>query len=103
MSYITGNQNNGGICATKINRSHNKNDIEYLGDWISHIKVIKFKGKDKYLESLNKDLQEINNGIEDNIEKELEEKYKNEINNLKPGHHDFQLLDKCFTTMKTKM
>jgi hypothetical protein len=38
----------------------------------------------------------------DNIEKELEEKYKDEIDNLKV-FHDTNLLYKCFTTMKTKM
>jgi hypothetical protein len=35
----------------------------------------------------------------DNIEKELEEKYKDEIDNLKISHY-INLLDKCFTTMK---
>jgi hypothetical protein len=39
----------------------------------------------------------------DYIEKELEEKYKDEIDNLKTYSHDFILLDKCFTTMKTHM
>jgi hypothetical protein len=38
----------------------------------------------------------------ENIEKKLEEKYKEEIYNLKETH-DCNLLDKCFTTMKTKM
>jgi hypothetical protein len=40
--------------------------------------------------------------IDDNIEKELEEKYKDEIDNLKTSH-DINLLDKCFTKYKSKM
>jgi hypothetical protein len=50
-------------------------------------------------------IEYLNNSIDDNsdnIEKELEEKYKEEIDNLKIAH-DSNLLDKCFTTMKTKM
>jgi hypothetical protein len=38
----------------------------------------------------------------DNIEKELEEKHKDTFEYLKETH-GFNLLDKCFTTMKSKM
>jgi hypothetical protein len=50
-------------------------------------------------------LEYLNNTDDDsfNIEKELEEKDKDEIDNLKKYSHYFKLLDKCFTTMKTKM
>jgi hypothetical protein len=40
------NMNNKGICAAKINKKHNKHDIEYLEDWIAHVNVITSKGKD---------------------------------------------------------
>jgi hypothetical protein len=69
--------------------------------------VIEINTKDKediiithiehFLEYLNQTSDE-----SDNIEKELEEKYKEEIDNLKAYTHNFHLLDKCFTTMKTK-
>jgi hypothetical protein len=34
------NQGNKGQCADKIDRQHDKKDIEYLEDWIAHIKSI---------------------------------------------------------------
>jgi hypothetical protein len=56
----------------------------------------------EYIQSLNKDLQTIQNEIDDNIEKELEEKHKDTFEYLKETR-DYNLLEKCFTTMKTKM
>ena len=96
------NMNNKGICADKIDRQHDKKDIEYLEDWIAHINVISIKKKDEYLKSLNDDLQKIQNEIDDNIEKELEEKHKDTFEYLKETH-DFNLINKTFTTMKSKM
>jgi valyl-tRNA synthetase len=57
--------NNRGVCIAKIDKKHNQNDIEYFGDWIAHFNVIKFNAKDKYLESLNNDLQLIKNEIKE--------------------------------------
>jgi hypothetical protein len=67
---------------------NNKDDEETILTQIEYI-----------LEYLNNSDDEIES---DNIEKELEEKNKDEIDNLKIAH-DCNLLDKCFTVMKTKM
>jgi hypothetical protein len=51
-------------------------------------------------------IEYLNNSINENsdkIEKELEEKYKDEIDNLKTYIPDNKLLDICSTAMKTKM
>jgi hypothetical protein len=52
------------------------------------------------LEYLNNSIDDIDNS--DTIEKELEEKHKDGIEYLKENH-DFNLLNKTFTTMKLKM
>jgi hypothetical protein len=72
LDYILENQGNKCQCFTKIDRKHYKIDIEYLEDMIDHIKLIKIKGKDEYLKSLNENLQLLKNEIDGNIE--LEEK-----------------------------
>jgi hypothetical protein len=66
------NQNNKGQCSAKIDRKHNKKDIEYREDWIVHVKSIPTKRekiitvkneKIKYLDLLNNDLQVIKNKV----------------------------------------
>jgi hypothetical protein len=66
------NQGNKGQCPDKIDRQHDKKDIEYLEDWIAHVKSISAKRekivtikneKMKYLDLLNASLQSINNEI----------------------------------------
>jgi transcription termination factor NusB len=66
---------------------NNKDQIETIINQIEYI-----------LEYLNSSIDKIDDNS-DNIEKELEEKYKDEIDNLKTCHNAI-LLDKCFTTMK---
>jgi hypothetical protein len=59
LGWVTSveNQNKKGRCLTKIDRKHDNFDIDYLEEWIIHIKLIKIKGKDEYIKSLNNDLQ----------------------------------------------
>jgi uncharacterized membrane protein len=65
---------------------NNKNDENTIITKIEHI-----------IEDLNHIYDE-----SDNIEKDLEERYKDEIDNLKTFCHDINLREKCFTSRKSK-
>jgi ATP-dependent Clp protease ATP-binding subunit ClpA len=80
--------NNRGVSIAKIDRTHNKSDIVYLEDWIDHLKIRINKTKykkaknekakkkkidnlTKYLQSLNKDLETLQNEIDANRENDI--------------------------------
>jgi hypothetical protein len=65
----------------------------------NHIEIIDENHVDISITQIEYIIEYLNNSSDDseNIEKELEEKYKEEINNLNT-FHDINLLDKCFTT-----
>jgi hypothetical protein len=71
----------------------------------NHIEINNKDQKETISTQIEYILEYLNNNSDedDNIEKELEERYKDEIDNLKTYSLDFNLLDKCFKTMKTKM
>jgi hypothetical protein len=60
------NQENKGQCETKINRLHTNSDITYLKDWVSHVKLSKAKGTEKYLKSWNEDQIELKKEVKIN-------------------------------------
>jgi hypothetical protein len=68
----------------------------------NHIEINNKEDKDIFITQIEYIIEYFKNE-DDNMEKELEERYKNKIDNLKMYSHNFKLLDKCITTMKTKM
>jgi hypothetical protein len=53
------NQGNKYVSITKCNRKHDKDDIEGLDDLVGHVEIIKIKGKENYMKSLNDNLGKI--------------------------------------------